>query len=237
MDELSEEERVKQIREWWQQNWLALVGGLVIGLGGVLGWQGWQAHKQAQSVEASMLYDQLQDAVSGNDLDGAAAHQETLVAKYKGTPYAGLGALAVAGAQARAEDYAAAATNLEWATKYANDPALRPVARLRWARVQWAQGEPDAAVATLEAGDPPDALAASYHTLVGDIRLMQGRSDAAKAAYEAALAAQPVQGGANIQRKLDNLQLVLSASSVEDTGAPTADAGPGSDDADDEAAQ
>ena len=214
MDELTEEERVKQLREWWQQNWMALVGGLVIGLGGVLGWQGWQAHKQSQAVEASVLYDQLQEAVAAEDLDTAASQQDTLVAKYKGTPYAGLGALAVAGAQARAEDYASAASNLEWATNYANDPTLRPVARLRLARVQWAQGEADAAVATLKAGKPPAGLAAAYHTLEGDIRLLQGQSEAAKTAYEAALAAEPVQGGSSIQRKLDNLQLVLNASSV-----------------------
>ncbi|MBR9813378.1 tetratricopeptide repeat protein [bacterium] len=223
MDELSEEERVKQIRDWWSQNWMALVGGLVIGLGGVLGWQGWQAHKQTQAVEASVLYDKLQEAVSSNDLDSANAHQETLVAQYKGTPYAGLGALSVAGAQARAEDYAGAASNLEWATNYADDPALRPVARLRLARAQWAQGEADAAVATLKAGDTPEALAAAYHTLEGDIRLMQGQTDAAKAAYEAALAAAPVQGGAAIQRKLDNLQLVLSAASADEAPEPAAD--------------
>lgn len=215
MDELSEEERVKQLRDWWSQNWMALVGGLVIGLGGVLGWQGWQDHKAAQSVEASVLYDQLQEAVSSDDLEVAATHQDTLVARYKGTPYAGLGALALAGAQARNEDYAAAATHLAWATDYADDPALRPVARLRLARVQWAQGESDTAVETLKGGEAPSGLAAAFHTLEGDIRLMQGQTDAAQAAYEAALAAQPAQGGANIQRKLDNLQLVLNGSTAD----------------------
>lgn len=239
MDELSEEERVKHLREWWQQNWLALVGGLVIGLGGVLGWQGWQAHKQALSVEASVLYDQLQEAVASNDLDTASTHQDKLVSQYKGTPYAGLGALAVAGAQARDDDYAGAAEHLQWATNYADDPALRPVARLRLARVQWAQGEADTAVATLKAGKVPTGLQAAYHTLEGDIRLMQGQTDAAKTAYEAALAAQPTQGGSVIQRKLDNLQLVLNASSVAaepdsaepEAAEPASDAGETADEA------
>ena len=114
-DFISEEEKVKQLREWWSQNWLALVGGLVLGLGAVLGWQGWQAHQQEQAVQASAVYDRLQDAVRGDDLDSAATHQATLTADFKGTPYAGLGALALAGAQARAEQFEAAAEHLDWA--------------------------------------------------------------------------------------------------------------------------
>lgn len=227
MDDLiTEEEKVKQLREWWSQNWLALVGGLVLGLGGVLGWQGWQAHKQEQAVQASAVYDQLQSAVQADDLDSAATHQETLTAKYKGTPYAGLGALALAGAQARTEQFEAAEQHLAWATQYADDAALRDVARLRLARVRWALGKPDEAVATLTRKPPPDAYLAAYRELEGDIRHMQGKLDAARSAYEAALAAHaanPTGAGSSVQRKLDNLGLVQTASSeAPDTADDTA---------------
>ena len=35
--EKSDQEQVEALQKWWKENWLSLLGGLVLGLGGILG--------------------------------------------------------------------------------------------------------------------------------------------------------------------------------------------------------
>ena len=48
---LSEREQADQLRAWFKENWLWLVAGTVLGLGGVYGYRWWNAHQEARSEE------------------------------------------------------------------------------------------------------------------------------------------------------------------------------------------
>ena len=47
----TEEQQVEAIKKWWQENGKSLIAGIVIGLGGIVGWQGWQTY-QIEQAEA-----------------------------------------------------------------------------------------------------------------------------------------------------------------------------------------
>ena len=57
----SEKEQLEQIKSWLKENGLSIVLGIVLGLGGVYGWRGWQAHKVdvAEEYSASLASAEL----------------------------------------------------------------------------------------------------------------------------------------------------------------------------------
>jgi predicted negative regulator of RcsB-dependent stress response len=87
-----------------------------------------------------------------------------------------------------ANELGEAATRLERVMKGSDDPQLQLVARVRLARVQIAQGNADAALATLGAVDP-GAFAARFDDVRGDALHVKGDRAAALAAWQKAEAA------------------------------------------------
>jgi predicted negative regulator of RcsB-dependent stress response len=52
----TEEEQEDQIKNWWKENGIQIIGGVVIGIAGIWGWDYYQNYKYAQSIEARDLY-------------------------------------------------------------------------------------------------------------------------------------------------------------------------------------
>ncbi|MGH8529001.1 MAG: YfgM family protein [Nevskiales bacterium] len=186
MDALNDHEQAQLLRQWWQENWLPLVLGLVLALTGVLGWQFWQSYQQGQAEAASAEYESLREALGSEPEALIDQKLARLQSDYARTPYAGLGALAVAQRYVAANALEKAQPPLSWAADKATDPGVRQLARLRLARLLWAQNQPEQALKTLSA-DPDVAFNALFAELRGDILLGQGKRDEARAAYEKAL--------------------------------------------------
>lgn len=200
-----DELQAERLKTWWKENWMALAAGLVIGLGGIFGWQGWQRHQDTQAATASQMYEELKKVLADGHADLAPALVDKLVADYAKTPYAADAQLRVAAQAVKNGDYPAALSRLQWVREHADDKGLRTVAQLRVARVQWQQGELDAALKTLDADG--GSFGALFDELRGDIRLAQGDTEAARSAYEKAFKATPEDqpGRQLLQRKLDDL--------------------------------
>lgn len=227
MTDETEDQQLERLRQWWKEYWLPLVGGVVLGLGGILGWQQWGDYQAEQAARASSQYNDLVAAVDAGEVQTAAGIQQTLVADYKATPYAALGSLMLAKAQFEAEALDAAAESLRWVVNYADDDAMRAVAGLRLARVHWTAGDVDQALAVLTDTDHPSAFESAYRELEGDIHLAADDRDAARSAYEAALAATDVRdpragsGNAGLTRKLAELGEPVTASDAADAPEST----------------
>lgn len=193
-----EMERVDELKRWWRENRWFVVAGVVIGIGAVGGWRGWEWWTARQAEAASALYAKVASAVSAGDAAGYDAQLATLVADYARTPYAANAALLVAKAAVDAGDLAKAQVQLNWVASHARDAELKLLARVRLARVQLASGEHAAALATLDAltaSGPPQgggeagAFEGQAQEVRGDTLRVLGRTEEARAAYQAALAA------------------------------------------------
>jgi predicted negative regulator of RcsB-dependent stress response len=201
MSHYDDEAQVEQLKQWWNENWVALAAGLVIGLGGIWGWSEWQNAKARTAEKASQIYEDLRKAAP----DQMAGLADNLQQDYAATPYASHGALLMAEKAAEKNDWPAAQQRLEWVVKHADDYGLVEIARLRLARVLWQQNKPDEALTQLDVKDD-DAFAALYQELRGDIKLSQGDKGAARAAYQKALSLGPAPASREfLQRKLDDL--------------------------------
>ena len=63
----TEEEQVEALGRWWKENGRSMVVAVVVALGGVFGWQAWQANELRQQEQASDLYQVLLQAIGAQD--------------------------------------------------------------------------------------------------------------------------------------------------------------------------
>lgn len=168
----SEEEQVAALKQWWHANGTLFVSVLVLTLAMVGGWRYWQRHQHNQLALASEMYQQWQVKQTNYlALD--------LKDKHAGTMYADFVALHQAKVAVSLKDYQSAVQSLNWVIEHTRDHAIRPLARVRLARIQLMQAKPDAALATLS--HVPDADACFWcDALRGKAYLMKHNHDLAK---------------------------------------------------------
>lgn len=195
-DLLDEHEQSERVRGWLRQNGAGLIGGVVLGLAVIAGWQWWQQQEQVASAAAGERFQAAIKAVESNDLKKA---QPIVAALGKDGPaYATLASLQLAKAQVDAGQRDAAITTLRAIRN--EDPALSVVVQSRLARLLTDAGKPAEALKVL--GDTPQAAAALEAR--GDAFTALGKREDARAAYAQALAKLDV--GAP-QRRLVELKL------------------------------
>jgi len=188
----TEEEQVQAIKDWWKKNGSSLLIGIGAALAIVFGWQAWQSHQQQQRAEAASQFANLLN-VAGDESDEdrgetIAFVAENLKEEFSDSAYAMYGMLLLARHQLMNDgDAEAAIESLEWAHgNVEQGSALSFVIRNRLARAQFAAGQLDEALATLDGASENEAFASLYSELRGDILLAQGDREGAKEAYLAA---------------------------------------------------
>jgi predicted negative regulator of RcsB-dependent stress response len=200
----TDDEKVESIKKWWKENGLSVAAGLVIGLAAVFGWRAWNDYRTGVAAQASAAFEQLVASAESGQADSAAKQAEILSAQFGSTPYPALGSLVTAKVLYEKGDAAGAMAALQRAITTAPDPALARLAGLRLARIQFAEGQLDAAAATVAAHDDGKAFAGDFAAVRGDIAAARGDGAKARAEYEKAIAA-----GAGLSElvrlKIDNL--------------------------------
>jgi predicted negative regulator of RcsB-dependent stress response len=190
VEDLSDFERAEQVRAFWRDNWLTIVGGVAIGLGAIAGWQYWKGHVHKQGVDAEAGYSSVLEALAANRNDDAEKRAEELRASNPSSPYADQAYLALARAAVDRRDYDQAAARLRTVMDGSRDSELRQIARMRLARVLIEQSKPDEALALLDAS-AAGAFAAQFHDIRGDALTAKGDAVGARREYDAALGADP----------------------------------------------
>lgn len=179
-----------------------LVAALIIGA--AAGW-GYQRYRQAQQLEASQQYQEGLKALSEGRRGDARQAFKGLVSEHPGTSYAGMGRVLRARLLHEGGDAQAALEVLAPLVDGGGPAEARHLAVEETARIQWAAGDIDAALATLE-GIAGQAYMPSYFQLRGDLLAAAGRTEAARAAYQRALQ-QPGSAplGSGLEARLDQL--------------------------------
>jgi len=218
---LSEKEQWEQIRAWVRENGLWIVAGVALAAVGLQGWRWWQAHLDERGVRASAAYTRMIEALEKGDRTQAFVRLGELERDFPASPYADQGKLLAARVYVEGKELDQAAHELETVMNDSKDRELALVARMRLARVEIAQGKPDAALATLNAVEP-GAFAARYHEVRGDAWYAKGDKTAALKEYHSA-AGNPELGDAALL-DLKIADLAADAPAVTAAPAPTASA-------------
>lgn len=194
-DLLNEHEQSERVRSWVQKNAAGLIGGVVLGLGLIGGWQWWQKQQMTDRVSASERYDKAIKAIAANPADAAKASSQ-IAALGKG-PYAALAGLQLAKAQVDANQRDAAIATLR-NIKNA-DAGLAEVVNQRLARLLIDANKPAEALKLLGNADSAGML-----EVRGDALSALGQRDAARDTYNEALTKVDV---GSPQRRLLELKL------------------------------
>ena len=190
---LDEHEQSERVRSWLRSNGGGILGGILLGLAAIGGWQWWQKQQQIERAQAGERYQAVLDALEGGD----TAKAQTQASALKDTAYGTLAALALAKAQAETGQRDAAIATLRGVRGAAGD--LDAVVTQRLARLLIDAGKPQEALTLLAGASGAGALEAR-----GDAELAAGKRDAARGSYRKALADAP-EGSS--QRRLLELKL------------------------------
>ncbi|MDP1707939.1 MAG: tetratricopeptide repeat protein [Gammaproteobacteria bacterium] len=212
----SEQEQVEALKKWWRENTVAVVGGVVLGLGVAFAVWAWRDYHNNQAIQASAEYEQLMGDVRRGAAQEALERSERIMREYGGTPYAVFAALVSARIALDNGDNTAARQQLEWALAHASEPAVEQLARLRLARVMLDQDDAEAALKLIHNADA-GGYRADYDAVLGDIYLALKQMEQSRSAYQKARQAMPANSeqAALIQMKLDDLGAVDSQAPVQ----------------------
>lgn len=176
---IEEEQELNELKAWWKENYKSLILAVVLGAGGVFGWNFWQSHQLTQKQTLSAQYEQLIYSQQEQ------AKLDEFVKANNKTAYATLLLLDQARKAVEQQDFMKAETLLKDALAQSPDEILSSVSALRLATVQFQLGQFDVSLHTLT-----QVKNATWHSakalLTGDIQLARGDKEAAKASYEQA---------------------------------------------------
>lgn len=196
MSELkTDEEKAEEIKEWWRENSISVISGVVLALGAVFGWQQWQSHQKEQSETASALFSQIQQ-------------QPEVIAQlksdYSSTPYASMAALMAAKTAAENSEDEKAINELKWAIDNTSEAEVRDVAQLRLARMYIANNKLSEADSLLSKpyGKAYEAL---LQELKGDLFFAKKDTKQAAQAYDEAIRLSGGRAPEFLQMKRDSL--------------------------------
>ena len=183
--DFEEQERIAELKAWWEDNRWYVVGGIVAALLAFAGYRGWLAWSARQEEEAAALFTPVADASKANDAKRIAQAADALADKHSRSFYASDAALIAAKAAFDAGNLDEARKRLQWAMDHGVDEH-RGVARMRLGGVLLEQKKYPEALSVLD-GNKDEAFAALAADLRGDVMLAQGRIDEARAAYKLAM--------------------------------------------------
>ena len=166
--DLEEQEQLAELKHFWKAWGNLITWVLIIVLGAYAAWNGWQYWQRNQAIKASALYDEVERAVQANDLTRVERSIADMKDKFASTQYAHQAGLLAARVLSEKDKPEQASSLLAWVAADAPAIALRELARVRLAALQWEKQSADDALKTLQA-DFKTEMAPLADDLRGDL--------------------------------------------------------------------
>lgn len=206
-ENITDDEQVERLKAWWKENGLAIVLGIVIGLGGVVGVRYWFSYQEQQLSDASDIYTHFITANDKKNIDVMKTDVSSLQSNYDGTSYASLATIALSKYYYQSGNTDEAITQLLWAIENPGYDSNSHFSRVQLVRIYIEKG--DYASASAQLATVTDAAFDSrYAEARGDIFAQQGNMQAAAEQYQIALTADSSRSNRKklVQMKLDNIE-------------------------------
>lgn len=202
--DLEEQEQLASLKAWWNQYGNLVTWLLILALAGYAAWTGWNYYQRNQVMQATQLYDELQNAATAKDNAKVQRAANDMAEKFGRTAYAQMGALIAAKTAFDAGDLKAAKMQLQWVIDHGADPEYTAIARVRLAGVLLDEKAYDDGLKVL-AAEFPEQFASVVADRKGDLLAAQNKLADARSAYQTALEKmdQKNPGRQLIQLKLD----------------------------------
>jgi predicted negative regulator of RcsB-dependent stress response len=183
--DLEEQEQLDELKHFWKQYGDVITWALIVVLGALAAWNGYQYWQRNQAAQASVMYDEVERAVQSGDMAKIDRSLSDMKDRFGRTTYAQQAALLAAKAYYDKGNIDASRAALNWVAEKASDEGYQAIARLRLAAVLLEKKSYDEALQQVSGPFPKDftALVADRR---GDILAAQGKRPEAKVEYEKA---------------------------------------------------
>lgn len=176
----NENDQMEAVKRFFAENGKALVVGVVLGIGALVGWRYWNNHQADSAMASSLAYQQVTSAVNANQPATLSA-AEKFAAETKNT-YGALASLELAQKYVDNNDLAKAAAQLQQGLSNTSDANLQALINVRLARIQIQQKQADTALKTLD-GIKGEGWVAIVADLRGEALLSKGDKQGARDAW------------------------------------------------------
>ena len=216
--DLEEQEQLDQLKSFWKQYGNLVTWALIAVLGAYAAWNGWHWWQRDQAIKSGAMFDELDRAAQAGDAERAGHIFADMRERFPRTVYTQQAGLLAAKVQFDKTQSDAALATLAWVAEHAAEPEYQLIAHLRAAGVLLDQKKYDAALAQLDAASGADTpFAPLLADRRGDVLLLQGKTDAAKAAYTQAR--QAMDAKVEYRRLIEAKLTVLGAAPADATPA------------------
>jgi predicted negative regulator of RcsB-dependent stress response len=183
---------IERLRKWWQENGMAIIVGVLLGGGGLLGWNVWNQWQGDRMEVVTLQFQQAQQGVLSPQADVDVA--------------LGAGAAAVltqAAEAQRAGELEQARALLQQAV--AGESTYAQLARLQWAALELEANAAEVAQQILSEGAWSSAFTAARAELQGDVAASQGDLTTARVFYQSAFEAARTRGDEAAASRIERL--------------------------------
>ena len=180
--DLEEQEQLDELKHFWSKYGNLISGVLIVVMLALAGWNGYNYWQRSQAAQAAAMYDEMGKSLAGGDVAKAERTFNDMKDRYAGASYTQQAGLALAKMAADAGKADIAKVALQWVADKSGDEGYAAIASLRLANIYLDAKQYPEALKALDAAKG-DAFAALVADRRGDVLLLQGQRDAAKAAY------------------------------------------------------
>ena len=183
--DLEEQEQLAELKHFWKQYGNLITWVLILVLGSVAAWNGYQYWQAKQASQASIMFDEVERAVQAGDVVMIDRSVADMKDRFGGTIYAEQAGLLAAKVHYDKGNLDASKAALSWVADKGKDEGYQSIAKLRLAGMLLETKAYDEALKML-AGTFPKDFAALASDRRGDVLLLQGKKAEAKVEYEKA---------------------------------------------------
>lgn len=201
--DLEEQEQLASLQAFWNKYGNILMGVAIVAMLGYSGYTWYKYDQSKQAVGASVLFSSLTTAAQAKDNALVQRTAADIQAKFKGSAYAQMSALAAAKSAFDAGDLKVAKAQLQWVVSNGSDE-YQSIAKLRLAGVLLDEKAYDEALKILATPFAKE-FAGAVADRKGDVLVAQNKISEARTAYLAALQAmdKTVPGRGLVEMKLE----------------------------------
>lgn len=220
---LEEQEQLDSLKAFWKKQGNLITWTLILVLGGFAGWNGWNYWQREQGLKAGAMFEDLDRAAAAGDVEKTARVLADMQQRYPKVPITQQGGLTAAKLQVDKGLGDAAKASLTWVAENGVEEEMRSIARLRLAAVLADAKQFDEALKVLDAAKSPE-FTALVDDRRGDVLMAQGKTDAARSAWQAAYAAMDAKVDYRrlIEAKLTSIGAAPGLAPMAGTAAPAA---------------
>jgi len=181
--DLEEQEQLDQIKHFWKQHGNLILGAMILVLGALAVWTGYQYWQRGQSEQSAAMYDEFHRLAQSGDVDKADRAFNDMKSRFSSATYTDQAGLSLAKMSNDAGKPEVAKLTLRWVMENASDKGYAAVARLRLSGILIEARAYDDALSVL-ADDVPDEFKALVADRKADIYVLMGKKTEAKVEYE-----------------------------------------------------